>query len=240
MEATRRRKIALFRAAEESGRSAARIAALGFEPVSLPALETRPLPFKPSRPRYDAVLATSAKAFLAPIGAPRSAPLYAAGGRTMRAGEAAGWTAGAPATETVRDLATLVRSRAPAGAALLYLAGRDRKPYLEDALDERYALEVVETYAAEAREAFSGAEAEALAGCRAALHYSRRSARVAADLAARSGAGAAFRRLVHVCLSADAARPLEDIELFTIVAKTPTEDALLQALAAAPIRVPFG
>ncbi len=235
-----RPKVALFRAREDAARSAEALAAIGFDAVVLPVIETRALAFTPSRPRYDAVLATSAKAFLADAPVDRSAPLYGVGERTAQAAIAAGWRLAAPPAPDADSLAALIRARVAPGATLLYLAGRDRKPGLEQALAGAYALEVVEAYAAEARAAFRPDEAEALGGCQAALHYSPRSAGLAATLAERGGAGAAFRRLVHVALSRDVAEALEAAGLFVRVAKTPTEPSLFVALERALGRVPFG
>ena len=78
------------------------------------------------------------------------------------------------------------------GASVLYLAGRDRKEAVEAALAEKFELEVAETYAAEAREAWRPSEARALSRCVAALHYSRRSAGLAAALARDRGRGGFF------------------------------------------------
>ena len=114
---------------------------------------------------------------------------------------------------------------------MLYLAGRDRKGTIEAALESAFALEVVEAYAAEAREAWRPAEARALASCVAALHYSRRSAGLAAALAKASGAEARFLELEHVCLSRDVAEPLEAAGAGTIaIAETPDEAGLFRAL----------
>jgi uroporphyrinogen-III synthase len=233
-------KVALFRAREDAAESAGKLRELGFEAVLLPVIETRPLPFALAHPRYDALLATSAKAFLAEARVDRDAPFYCVGERTARAAEAAGWRPAAPPAPDAATLAALVRERVPAGASLLYLAGRDRKSALEEALQGLYALEVAEAYAAEARDGFSEAESVALAGCRAALHYSRRSAGLAAALATRSGAGEAFLRLAHVCLSRDAAEPLEAMRLSVRIAEAPNETALFAALRGALGRVSFG
>ena len=150
-----RPKVALFRAREDAARSAEALAAIGFDAVVLPVIETRALAFTPSRSRYDAVLATSAKAFLADAPVDRSAPLYGVGERTAQAAIAAGWRLAAPPAPDADSLAALIRARVAPGATLLYLAGRDRKPGLEQALAGAYALEVVEAYAAEARACLS-------------------------------------------------------------------------------------
>jgi len=235
-----RPKVALFRAPEDTAESAAKLGEMGFEAVPLPVLETRPLAVSPTHSRYDAVLATSAKAFLADLPVDRASPLYAVGERTLRVGEAAGWRAGAPPAPDVTRLAALIRAQFPQGAHVLYLAGRDRKPLLETELSARFNLEVLECYAAEARAAFGPDEIAALGGCRAALHYSRRSAALAAGLAERAGVGEAFRGLVHICISDDAAGPIEALATRARIASTATEMSLFAALREALPRGCFG
>jgi uroporphyrinogen-III synthase len=227
-------KIALFRARADAARSAARLRRLGFAVACLPVIEIAPLSFTPKRTRYDAVVATSANAFLGEPPVVASSPLYVVGARTARAAEARGWRMAAPpAADAERLVETLKRRIAP-GANLLYLAGRDRKPSLEAALDGFCALEVVEAYAAEARKAWRPVEARALASSVVALHYSRRSAALAAQLAESAGAAAHFASMRHVCLSNDVAEPLRAIGAAQVlVADQPKESALFATLSEA-------
>ena len=147
-------RIALFRAREDAAGSAARLRRLGFAVANLPVIEIAPLPFAPAKTRYDAVIATSAKAFLSDAPVERASPLFVVGARTARAAESHGWRLAAPpAPDAARLIEALERLMAP-GASLLYLAGRDRKGGLEAALGATRALEIVEVYAAEAREAW--------------------------------------------------------------------------------------
>ncbi len=222
-------RVALFRAREDAAASAARLRRLGFSVASLPAIEVKAHPFQPRRSRYDAVVATSGKAFLDDGPADTSSPLYAVGARTGRAAEARGWRLAAPpAPDAAGLIETLSGALAP-GASVLYLAGRDRKGMIEAALKGAFALEVVEAYAAEAREAWRPAEARALLSCVAALHYSRRSAGLAAALAKISGGEAHFLALAHVCLSRDVAEPLAAAGATRIaIAETPDEPGLFR------------
>ena len=161
----------------------------------------------------------------------RAAPLFVVGARTARAAEAEGWRLAAPPAPDAARLVETLKDAVPSGAAVLYLAGRDRKPAIEAALAGPVALEVVEVYAAEARERWRPAEIRALGACAFALHYSRRSAALAAELAERAGAGALFRRMTHVCLSArrrQAARG--DRRRHVRIAATPDEPALFATL----------
>ncbi len=182
--------------------------------------------------RYDAVVATSAKAFIGQATLEATPPLYAVGARTARAAEARGWRLAAPPAPDAAQLIETLRRELPPAARVLYLAGRDRKPTLEAALDGFCALEVVEAYAAEARDTWSPAEIRALASCSAALHYSRRSATLAVRLAEKSGRAEHFLALSHFCLSDDVAKPLlESGAPCVVVAERPNEAALFAALS---------
>jgi uroporphyrinogen-III synthase len=224
-------RVALFRAREDAAGSAARLRRLGFAVACLPVVEVAPLEFAPKRRRYDAVIATSAKAFLkdAPVG--RDSPLYVVGAATARASARRGWRlASAPAPNSARLIEVLKRALPP-GAAVLYLAGRDRKQAIEAALGGAQSLEVVEVYAAEARRRWRPAEVRALNACRIALHYSSRSAALATALAEGAGAGARFRLMTHVCLSDDAAARLEAFGAHAVrTAASPEEEALFATL----------
>ena len=224
-------RIALFRARDDAVPSAARLRRLGFAVACLPVIEVTPLAFAPKRRRYDAVIATSAKAFLDEAPVDRDSPLYVVGGATARAGARHGWRLGSPPAPDAARLVEIVKRTVPPGAALLYLAGRDRKPAIESALEGAQSLEVVEVYAAEARRGWRPAEVRSLNACLVALHYSRRTAALAVSLAESAGAGARFRLMTHVCLSDEAAAPLEAFGAKIIrTAASPEEEALFAAL----------
>ena len=223
--------VALFRAREDANATAARLRRLGLSVVCLPVIEIRTSPKSPRRPRYDAVIATSDKAFLSDTPLDKASPLYAVGARAGGAAQARGWRLASPPARDTRELiATLTGALLP-GASVLYLAGRDRKQAVEAALGATFALEVVETYEAEARDAWLPREAAALARCAAALHYSRRSAELAAALAKRAGAEDYFRELKHICLSRDVAEPLQALGATPVaLAETPDEAGLFHTL----------
>ena len=226
-----RSRVALFRAREDAGPTAARLRRLGFSVACLPVIEIRTTPVQPQRQRYDAVIATSDKAFLSDTPFDKASPLYAVGARTGRAAEARGWRLASPPAQDAEALIKMLPGALKPGANVLYLAGRDRKEAIEAALRHAYALEVVETYAAEARECWRPSEARALASCVAALHYSRRSAALAAALAKAAGAEALFLALKHVCLSRDVAEPLQAIGATRVaIAETPDEAGLFRTL----------
>ena len=61
-------RVALFRARGDAAASASRLRRLGFSVACLPAIEIRTKPVRPQRSQYDAVVATSDKAFLTDAG----------------------------------------------------------------------------------------------------------------------------------------------------------------------------
>ena len=114
---------------------------------------------------------------------------------------------------------------------MLYLAGRDRKEAIEAALSVAFDIEIVEAYAAEARAAWRPPEARRLASCVAALHYSRRSAELAAAQAKAAGQEAHFLDLNHVCISRDVAESLQALGASRVaIAETPDEAGLFRRL----------
>ena len=226
-----RSEVALFRAREDANATAARLRRLGFSVACLPVIEIQPLPLELQRLRYDAVIASSDKAFLSAPRLDRRSALYVVGGRTGGAAVARGWRLASPPARDAGELMTTLTAMLKPQASVLYLAGRDRKEAFEAALAERFELEVAETYAAEAREAWRPSEARALTRCVAALHYSRRSAALAAALATTAGAEDCFLKLKHVCLSRDVAEPLQALGASRIaLAETPDEAGLFRSL----------
>jgi uroporphyrinogen-III synthase len=224
-------RVALFREREDAKASAARLRKLGFSVACLPAIEIRTRPVRPQRSRYDAVVATSDKAFHADGAPDTSSPLYVVGARTGHAAEARGWRLASPPARDADELVRTLASALKPGASVLYLAGRDRKEAIEATLTGAFGVEIVEAYAAEARAAWTPAEARSLASCVAALHYSRRSAQLAARLAETAGVEACFLKLKHVCMSRDVAEPLQAIGAGRIsIAETPDEAGLFRRL----------
>ena len=227
-----------MRATEDAERSAARLLALGYASFVAPA--TMVLATQAGIPRfdYDAVVATSAKAFdlLSPCSrdAILALPLFVVGAQTARAATARELEVEASAKDAAA-LAENLRARLTPASRILYLVGRDRKSDLESALAaDGHRLTPIEVYVAEARRAWSFGEASGVANCDAALHYSTRSAELALRLAEGAGIGQSFRALLHVCISEDAASPLRSSGATRVrSASSPDEDALFDALARA-------
>src|SRR5271170_5195693 len=138
-----RSRIALFREREDADASAARLRRFGFSIVCLPVIEIRTRPVRPQRSHYDAVVATSDKAFHADGPSDTSSPLYVVGARTSRAAEARGWRLASPPARDADELARTLASALKPGASVLYLAGRDRKEVIEAALTGAFGVEIV-------------------------------------------------------------------------------------------------
>jgi uroporphyrinogen-III synthase len=224
-------RVALFRERKDANASASRLRKLGFSAACLPAIEIRTQPVRPRRTHYDAVVATSDKAFHSDGPPDTSSPLYVVGARTGHAAEARGWRLASPPAREAGKLVRIITAALKPKAHVLYLAGRDRKEVIEAALSHAFDVEIFEAYAAEAREAWRPAEARSLASCIAALHYSRRSAELASALAEAAGKQACFLDLNHVCISRDVADGLRELGAGRVaIAETPDEAGLFRRL----------
>lgn len=221
-------RVLVTRPADQAAPTAKRLSALGHSPVCAPALEIVPVAAALPEGPFDLILATSAQAFvgLSPSPALRAAPLACVGDKTAAAAEAAGFTARIVAPRAEALSARLIAEWPPGSA--LYLAGRERKPLLEDSLRAAgWRLAILETYDARPIEAWSAEVSAALkkGQINAVLHYSPRSATAALALIGAEGAAG----LSHYCLSEDVAAicrtfaPAEKI----FVASQPDEEALM-------------
>ena len=245
-------RVLVTRPAREAAATAHRLQALGYTTVCAPVLDI--IGLAPGIPAggYGALMATSANAFgagalpawLGPL------PLLLVGDGTLRAARAAGLSGAARVEPDARRLAMAHRARLAAGegsaqgaepsdTGVLYLAGRDRTPGLEQALRAAgIHVTTVETYAAEAVTDWDSETRRTLAaGIDAVLHYSQRSAETCLRLAARAGQSAALVAAHHICLSEKAAEPLARLAPAQVsVAATPDEQAMFAVLAAVAVR----
>ena len=225
--------VLIVRAAEDARRTAARLEAAGHRADVAPVLEIRNLDFEVAGD-FDAVVATSAHAFGKPerLLTLRGLPMFVVGSRTAEAALGAGLGAPRAVAANAAALAVETSRFLRAGARIVYLAGRDRKPELEAALAPAFALSVVQTYAAEPVATLPGIAAEALAaGDGVVLHYSHRSAAIFINLSRCAGLGPKLVDLRHVAISADAGLPLLEAGLQVAVAAEPNEDSMIEELA---------
>ncbi|WP_187968776.1 uroporphyrinogen-III synthase [Aquibium microcysteis] len=218
--------------------TARRLAAAGHEPILLPLSETRALPAAlPPPDAVDVVAVTSANALRHLPAVPAALlarPCYAVGGRTAQAARGAGFGDVRAAAGDGAALAAMIAGAEPAGATVLYLCGRIRRPEFEHALGQAgFAVRCAELYDTVFVE--PGRGAAALGPDRrpidAVLLYSPETARAMAGVMATDGADSRFGGAAFLCLSARVAAALGTVgRARTYVAVEPTEDALLALL----------
>ncbi|MCC2098925.1 MAG: uroporphyrinogen-III synthase [Hyphomicrobiales bacterium] len=233
-------RILLTRPREDADVLAERLRSMGHAVVLSPVMETVACSPIPPRLDCDAILATSARAFrFCKSGSLTNwsgLALYCVGQRTAKAAEQAGF---GPAEYTAPDAAQLLRDIGglrPAPSRLVYIAGKDRKPALENGLREMgYSVETLVAYQTRAMPHLE-TEAEDLlvaGNIDAVMHFSRRSAELFVQALARAQLVAAAKNLRHVCISADAAQGLDALRpRQVIIAATPDARAMIAALGA--------
>ena len=225
-------RVIVTRARGDAARTAAALRARGHEALLSPVLEMVGTGVAIDPGEAQAVIATSAHAFAFLPGEDLARlahlPVFVVGARTARAAAKAGLAPPRVVAAYAAELAPQIAAALPPAAHLLYLAGHDRKPDLEAALQAQgHVIEVVETYEARAVEALAPEVASALVRgeADAVLHFSRRSARLFAACAAKAGLATQADGLRHVCISRDAALG-ED----AVIAPTPDSAGLFKAL----------
>jgi uroporphyrinogen-III synthase len=231
-------RVLVLRPDDGARRTAAHLRALGHEPVCAPLLEPAGTGQPPPSGAFDGVIATSAQAFAfaEPFALQRFLrfPLMCVGARTAAAARESGFSDIRIVAADARRLAVAL-CQEPSMKSLLYVAGQDRKPALEEALGELgVAVATWVTYEARAAVSLSAGALHALRAGEigAALHFSRRSAAIFCDLVKKAGAAGEARALLHVAISADAADGLRDLAPPRLrIAKAPDEARMLESLS---------
>ncbi|MCC7266281.1 MAG: uroporphyrinogen-III synthase [Caulobacteraceae bacterium] len=218
-------KVWITRAQPGADATAARVAALGFQPVVAPLLEVRPLAPKIDLAGVAALAFTSAngvRAF-AGLSADRSLPVWAVGEATARTARDAGFQQVRAADGDVASLTQAILRGPPAGP-LLHLCAREPAGDLVGALiaegvqaRRTVVYETTPTAVAENRDAAPVADI--------VLLHSPRAARLLAGLAS----GGDLSGLRAACLSPAVAAALEGV-VPAVSAATPDEPALLDVL----------
>lgn len=225
-------------------RSAARLRTLGHDPLIASIFEIAPTDAPLPDGQFSGIVVTSGQAVPALVrsGLNRnlggSRPIFAVGERTAESLRDAGLSDVVVGGGDAIGLARLVRKSLPAGAALLHVAGLDRKDEPAATLEAAgFVVRVWAVYSARSLATLPRSVAFALSGSDpageldAVLHYSRRGARTAIDLTRMAGLEGAFRALNHYCLSEDVALPLVEVGIAAhFVPAQPTEEALLGGL----------
>jgi uroporphyrinogen-III synthase len=231
-------RILVTRADDRAGATAERLRAQGHAVLVVPM--TRIVPVDASVPRgpFAGIIVTSARALqllksddlnhLLPL------TLYAVGQETARIARMRRFANVVVAGGNSRSLVPLIIGRPQHGLPLLYLAGQDRKPQLEEALaGAGYSVVAAVIYEAVEVKALSKDQIAALAQdqMEAVLHYSRRSAEIYCRLMKSSGLEALVMAPKHFCISADTAKPLQAMGAPDVtIAPKPEEACLLERL----------
>ncbi|KAB0572163.1 uroporphyrinogen-III synthase [Brucella pituitosa] len=128
-------RVLITRPEPSASLTAAKLADLGFSPVSLPVSHTVALQFSIRNQSFDALAVTSANAFrhvpnkqLQPL---KTLPLFAVGEGTARAAREAGFRTVIEGGGDAVRLAAGMAEYLPKSARVLYLAGRVRQPVFE-------------------------------------------------------------------------------------------------------------
>ena len=237
-------RVLVLRPNQEGTRTARALARRGHEAVLAPLLEILPiegasLPASPST--YAAVIAASPHALMLLQAEDRSRlaelPAIVVGARTAGAAEKAGLRIIQPVHPTASELAAALAEAVPLGP-ILYLAGRDRRPEIEEALRrEGRSFILVEVYAAAVVPKFPPLAGTALRHreIAAVLHYSAGSAKAYVRLAEAERLLSRALAPAQLCLSAAVAEPLIDAGAKRVeLAASPEESHLLALLPLSP------
>lgn len=220
------RRVWITRAQPGAARTAARLTALGFEPVVAPLLAIRPLPDALyAAPDFASV---AALAFTSPNGVTafaaltpelRDRPVFAVGNATAEAAREAGFPDARSAAGDIHALARLI-SATPADGLILAPGAREPAGDLPALLPD-HRIQRLPVYAAEETDAAPPADFDAV------LVHSPRAARAFARIATPE---LTANRLA-VCISAAAAAPLQALSFAEIrTADAPDETSILTAL----------
>lgn len=219
-------RVAVTRAAPENERTAARLRAMGAEPVLAPLLTIERRDFDASLAGIQALLFTSINGVRAFAGETmaRTTPVMAVGDATAQAARDAGFTDVRSANGDIEALSALARQTFdPAAGALLHISGADVAGDLIAALDAA-------GFDAERRIGYAARPVAALPPALSApldlvLFHSPRAARIFVRFGAPNA-----ETLIAGCLSAAVAEAASGPAWKQlIVAPAPREDALLEA-----------
>ena len=224
-------RVWITRAQPGAAATAARVAALGHEPLVAPLLRVRPIPGAAlDLDGVGALAFTSANGVAAFVdrSAARGLPVFAVGDATAAAARAAGFAEVRSAEGDVAALARLILKLRPP-APILHVAPRERSGDLAGTLTAQgVACRTAELYESAVADRLPAAAAEALeaAAIDAVLVHSPKAAAAVARLIDSAEEGVAVFALSLAC-----AEPLERAGFRAIaVAAAPTEAALLALL----------
>lgn len=245
---TRRPRILVTRAEPDAAETAARLEALGLEPVRAPLLEMRSLPAElPAPDGLGGLALTSANALRALEQGQRLTrylhlPVFAVGARTADHARAAGFADVASAQGDVEALAMLISGRAPDGPVFYPAARHTARDLAATLAPAGIAVHTAHVYEMTPAETLAPA---VIAGLKdtslgAVSLYSRRTAATFVALAGRDLTSAERKGPAMLCLSANVAEPLIEGGFTRVaLADYPSEEAMM-ALALSFARAQIG
>ncbi len=229
-------KLLVTRPETDAAETAARLAALGIEPVSCPLLTFETLSASLPKPEGLAgIVLTSANAIRAleadnGLAAYRHLPVFTVGDRTAHAARAAGFEQVQSARGTADDLITQLK-QAQLNGPLFYPSGEHLSIDLAHALAPAGLLVfTVPVYAMQAAldlpaSIVAGIEDNVISG---GLFYSRRTSEIFCAIAQTALSSSAKRRFTAFCLSENVATPFVSAHFPRIaLADHPSEDAMM-------------
>lgn len=234
--------VLVTRAETDAEKTLSALRAQGFEALGAPVLQLELLPQADLSGTFGGVVITSANAIRAIARMPDHIalihlPLYAVGERSAALARLSGFAQAMEAGLDARALADFIRRHDSGALPLLYLAGADLSFDLES--DLKHASITIETRVVYRMAPVTQWADDIVAAIKAnapqaVLHYSARSARQFATLAAQHDLMPQLTRALQVCLSDQVAEPLRQAGFARIkVASQPQEEALIAALRGA-------
>lgn len=236
-------QILVTRPEPDAEKTAARLRALGHEPLIAPLLSVITAPMPADLPEPAALILTSRNAVRAISSWPQASawcdrPVFVTGRGTADGARRSGFTDIRSAAGDAADLGTLLTSSIePEIGPILYPAARDRsEAFLRRLHAAGYDIRVVVAYHAEAVETLEPAICDAFRFSRigAVLLYSRRTAEAFRHAVERAGLIRAVPATKFCVLSAQVAEPVADLGAEIAVAQKPDEDSLLALLETFP------
>jgi uroporphyrinogen-III synthase len=229
-------KVLITRAAPEAGATAARVAALGHEPVQSPVLEIEPVAFSFTAPDVQALAFTSAagvRAFAAAQSL-RACAVLAVGDATAEAARAAGFTDVRIGEGAGDGIAALARALDPSDGAFVHVGGEDiASDVVNDLRAIGFTARRVIAYRARFASRLAPVALDLLTSPNAAavMFHSARGAEAFISLARVARVARAAENFSALCLSARVANAAEPFGFKAIrVASRPRESALLALL----------
>jgi uroporphyrinogen-III synthase len=226
-------RILVTRSPEDAERTAARLTALGHEALTAPVTRIVPTGDPAPNGAHDAFIVTSSHSVDALSSMDKGRLAFVVGERTADVVRGAGFTSIVVGEGDAVSLSRLIREALPSGQTLLHVTGRHHKDEPAASLTAAgYRVLTWEAYEAKAVDRLPDEAAGALRSGKigAALHYSRRSADLLIRLAGEAGLASALEVCSHLCLSEDVAAAFDGMKTPLLVAREPSEDALLGLL----------